>query len=276
MDTHKGPLRWEDGKQQKPNTTPVAKEYRGPLRRRWFAAASRTRWWVTIGLGAFALIACIGLLVPASVRALSYDYNSNASSFTVLWNKGFGIADLTTLLNLDLSTTTDANMMGAVLLANLPQVAVSYLYVLYTQLITCMLLSHEWSTYAVRHKGLRVTAPRPYSQQRDTYFLSLPYKYKIPLTLASVLTHWLVSSAFFYVHVFVYRDGVLVPENEISDVGFSCAPMICILFFGFAFILAVVGLGFRKFASSMPVASYCSVSPHLPSQQQNFTDKWTR
>jgi hypothetical protein len=43
-------------------------------------------------------------------------------------------------------------------------------------------------------------------------------------------------------------------------VGYSCLPILLAILLGLALLSVAVGLGFRRFASSMPVAGSCSVA----------------
>lgn len=63
---------------------------------------------------------------------------------------------------------------------------------------TSMTLAAEWNSYSVDRKGLRVST---YLQghQRSTYFLSLPYRYALPLIVSSGLLHWLISQSLYVV-----------------------------------------------------------------------------
>ncbi|KAF2850824.1 hypothetical protein T440DRAFT_396198, partial [Plenodomus tracheiphilus IPT5] len=94
-----------------------------------------------------------------------------------LWEIGFGKVDGTNLLTLRVS------VMGSVLLANSPQVILSYLYLAFNGLYTSMFIGREWATYMIARKPLRVTAPA--GQQRGTYWLSVPYRYAIPSSVGS-------------------------------------------------------------------------------------------
>lgn len=97
------------------------------------------------------------------------------------------------------------NSIPYVLLANLPQGIVSFLYLLYNGQFTAMLAQREWSNYAIKRAPLRVTKPSP--GQRSTYFLQLPYTFGVPLLLAAVLLHWLISQSIFLVRIIPYEDG---------------------------------------------------------------------
>ena len=70
-----------------------------------------------------------------------------------------------------------------VLMANSPQALLSFLFLTYNGLYTCMLMAKEWNDYAYERKTLRVT--NPVREQRSTYRLQLPYKYGIPLIVLS-------------------------------------------------------------------------------------------
>lgn len=86
-----------------------------------------------------------------------------------------------------------------VLLANLPQTIVSFIYMSYNGIFTCMCANREWSQYAVKRAPLRVTFPSP--TQHSTFFIQLPYKYSVPLFIASILLHWFTSQSIFLVRI---------------------------------------------------------------------------
>lgn len=248
VDVNKGPLAWKHGKKVLPIT------YRKPLRRRWFSAASPKRW-------AFCMTTCIVALITTG--ALLGAGISNISTGESIWSLGFGAVNSATLLPLPSgwSDTGASGLVGAVLLANLPQAVVSFLYLMYNGLYTCMLLSHEWSRYAVQRRHLRVSTPK--AAQRSTYFLQLPYTYGLPLLIASGTLHWLISQSIFLARVTVYQDpgfGDPGVATDTSQIGYSCPPIICCIILGSVMLMVALGQGFRKFASGIPVASSCSVA----------------
>lgn len=158
VDVSRGPLRWKSREvPDKPNTQPLPITYYAPLRRRWFAAASVTRWCVTMGLCLVGLVTGSGLL-GTGVSGIS-SYLSNGQT---VFSLGFGSVDSRALVNAGLPQGGSSGLVSAVLLANLPQAIVSFLYLTYNGLFTCMLLCHEYSKYAMdsRRKPLRVTSPR--------------------------------------------------------------------------------------------------------------------
>lgn len=59
-----------------------------------------------------------------------------------------------------------------VLIANLPQLIISFLYLALNGIWTVMLVEVEWNSYGTTRKSLRTSYP--IGQQRRTYWLSLP------------------------------------------------------------------------------------------------------
>lgn len=122
-----------------------------------------------------------------------------------------------------------------------------------------MLLAKEWRGYAHKRKALRVTSAS--AEQRSTYWLQLPYRYSIPLLVASGTLHWLVSQSIFLARVTVLDDtGVEDPDESISTCGYSNIAIICVIALGVLVISVGVANGFRKYDSSMPLARSCSAA----------------
>ncbi|KAK0259970.1 hypothetical protein LTR01_004511 [Friedmanniomyces endolithicus] len=255
VDVHNGPLRWRaSGVKNTPNTKPLPVTYYAPLRRRWFAGATVLRWCITIGLCTAALITA-GTLLGIGVGG-TQTYLSGQSVFSL----GFGAVDSRSLIDVGLPQYGASGLLSSVLLANLPQAIVSFLYLTYNGLFTSMLLCHEYSKYAMdeRRKPLRVTTP--HGQQRTTYYLQLPYTYSLPLLVTSGTLHWLISQSIFLARISIYNDGVNSDRDDFSEVGYSCTPILCVILLGTAMLVFALGMGCRKFASSIPVAGSCSVA----------------
>jgi hypothetical protein len=98
---------------------------------------------------------------------------------------GLGITDIATLYSLGFGTVSASSivsvapkgLLATTLFANLPQAILSFLYLTYNGLFSCMLGAYEWSRFARVRKPLRVS--RPVGKQRSTYYLQLPYTYAI-------------------------------------------------------------------------------------------------
>jgi hypothetical protein len=91
---------------------------------------------------------------------------------STLWQLGFGQVNANAIVG-----SAPSGLIAKVLFANLPQGILSFLYLTYNGLYSCMLGAHEWSLFATRRRTVRVTAP--VGKQRSTYYLQLPYWYAI-------------------------------------------------------------------------------------------------
>lgn len=65
--------------------------------------------------------------------------------------------------------------------------------------MSSMLIADEWSGFASEPKTLRVSYPK--EKQRSTYFISMPYRYAVPIMAVFILMHWLLSQTAFVVRV---------------------------------------------------------------------------
>jgi hypothetical protein len=93
---------------------------------------------------------------------------------------GFGTpGPLNTIVYLGPQRQQLNNFLKNVVLANIPQILLSAMYFMYNGVLTCMLTMQEWSIFAIKRKGLRVSTPR--GSQRPTLWLQLPYLYSVPM-----------------------------------------------------------------------------------------------
>lgn len=162
------------------------------------------------------------------------------------------------------------------LVANSPQPLVSFLFLTYNSLYTCMFIVHEWFDYGSQRKHLRVTDPTGY--QPSTYRLQLPYKYGVPLPDLSGILHWLVSQSIFLVVVERY-DG----NDHFSDygstivIGYSCIAILTTIILGSITVLTGIFMVFRRYSGDMPLAGSCSAAIsaacHQPSDYYNAAGK---
>ncbi|KAF2035730.1 hypothetical protein EK21DRAFT_53222, partial [Setomelanomma holmii] len=144
-------------------------------------------------------------------------------------------------------------------IANAGQLVLSFCYLAINSECTAMAGAAEWNNLATSRKGLRVT--RPVGQQRDTYFLQLPYKWSLPLTVASGGLHWLLSQSVFLVRIDTYdRDGNLVlGDASKSACGFSGTSWM-VMTICFYLLVGTVGLiGRKKIKVRVPFAASCSL-----------------
>ena len=178
-----------------------------------------------------------------------------------LWSLGFGNVNAETLITMNhrQNHSGAAGIIFMVLVTNSPQIILSFLYFTYNGLFTCMLLAEEWSAYSTKRNFLRVTSPR--GRQRSTYRLQLPYRYGIPLLVASSVLHWSVSQS-----IFLARVNKLDPFNRkilslsISTCGYSPIAIILVIILGSIVVLVGLGNGCRKGRTGMPLAGSCSAA----------------
>jgi len=104
---------------------------------------------------------CVATLATASgllslgVDSAAPNNDSTAfGSFNQVFTLGFGAVNPTATLDLSFSS-----VVAMILLANNLQILLSYPYVAYNGVYTCMLLADEWSGYGKQRKPLRVSSP---------------------------------------------------------------------------------------------------------------------
>lgn len=169
-----------------------------------------------------------------------------------LWNLGFGAFTEVAII----AATNKFSITQAALLTNVPQLALSVLYFQCNALFTAMLAAREWSEFARRRAGLRVSS-EPRGEQRSRYFLQLPYRWGIPMLLVSVLAHWFVSQSFF---VLAVDYGTRLDMTLISLCGYSPIALIAVVILLGVMGLAVAVTGLLRLPTAMPVVGSCSLA----------------
>ena len=168
-------------------------------------------------------------------------------------NLGMGKPNIDTLL------FDGTDIIALSLVANTPQLVFSALYLLCNGLFTSMLAVAEYNDFATQRKTLRVT--RPKGEQRSTYYLSLPYRYSLPLIAVSVFMHWLLSQCIFLVKINaldVHGRRLEDPYEQVTACGWSPLPMFITIVIGGTCMIALVGFSLRRLRSNMPLVSCCS------------------
>ncbi|KAI0193908.1 hypothetical protein F4808DRAFT_475203 [Astrocystis sublimbata] len=145
------------------------------------------------------------------------------------------------------------NLIQGVLLANSPQLLLSFCYLAYNNLFTRLQAGREWARFGEDCISLRVTEPR--GQQRSTYRLQLPYRYSIPLIIVSAFLHWLLSNS---IYVFVSTGGTYtteydptLPPNTNVSVGYSVTSLIVLVSVTSVLITVPIILSFRRLPSNI-------------------------
>lgn len=148
-----------------------------------------------------------------------------------------------------------SDFMTNVLIANSFQVGLSFLYLFYNNILTRQLLADEWVRFVQVEgkKPLRVSAP--VGMQRSSYSLTLPFKYSIPLMVASILMHWLISQSIFLVQTSAYDPGPNGGHNPAFDVsarGYSILGTILAISTGFVLVLVIIVHAWVRKYQGMP------------------------
>lgn len=116
-----------------------------------------------------------------------------------------------------------------------------------------MCIADEWARFSTTHKGLRVSNG-PKGSQKSKYFLSVPYRYAIPPHVTSAVLHWLISESLFVFAAEAYdRRMDRRPEADVYNCAFSPIAVIGAIAVAIFMFAALVGLGYRKFPSPMPI-----------------------
>ncbi|KAF7621324.1 hypothetical protein AFLA_011627 [Aspergillus flavus NRRL3357] len=215
--------------------------------RQWRKASSPFHWLATSMIFVGCSVVAIGLLAVRLPSAVAnpqglWDYESNV--------KGTGAFVLGTV-----------SEMQGVVTANSVQLLVTVGYYFYNSVLTSMLASAEYSSYGTDRKPLRVTWPVKGSQQRSTYWLSVPYKYGIPVMILFMVIHWFVSQALYYVLLIPYSpDDQPLYGEKFSSLGASVLPMFIAGLVGLVLFILLLCLAFRRLKSTILLAGSCSAA----------------
>ncbi|KIV87479.1 hypothetical protein PV11_03022 [Exophiala sideris] len=222
-----------------------------PKQHRFGDAATWKQW--TLLLTIFTLV------LTGTAVCLALGINNFVGDKTIqnAWAVGLGtVRPGNLVMGWNLPGYGNASIAVSTLIANMPQTIFSFLYICYNSLFTVMFMARELSNLSVTagrgRKTLRVTDPQ--GEQKSTYFLSLPYKYGIPLLIGSGLLHWLVSQSIFLANITIIpRDGTVPMQDEITTVAYSPIAMLFILFVGFGLLVFLFATAMRKLPIGMPL-----------------------
>ena len=185
------------------------------------------------------------------------DYNFPGShSLKSLWHLGFGAVNVGTLVHFS-DTDVEPTLISSTLLANTPQLILSLLYFAYNAIFTCENIGREWSNFGRRRQPLRVTTS--HGDQRSTYWLTLPYRYGVPLMIIAVLIHWLFSRSIFLVDI-QFTDTSDSTTFTIFRCGWSPSAIILSIIVVGLFVIVSLLFGFRKYAVGPPLVGSCSAA----------------
>lgn len=216
------------------------------------------------------IVLSIGLyLLGSAVADLSTNATAGASG-SVLTASGFNTIHPTfMLLSVILRHGNSASsLLPAVLLANLPQLIVSFIYVSYNSVWTSMLMGLEWSQYGHIRQPLRVSYPA--GLQRSTYCLQIPYRYGVVLMLLIGSIHLLISESIFVIRlqVFTFEGKEDLYQSSVMC-GYSLLALLVTIVVGAVAVLGLVGFDFHRYepgmslmgCSSAAISAACHLRP---------------
>jgi hypothetical protein len=195
-------------------------------------------------------------ILPKYAQAAAQNLAYRDVTISQIWDiKGFGAVQSNALL-----TNLAKTYVGMELLANTPQLLVSLLYFLLNDHLTRMLHAADYNQYATCRRPLRVSFPQG-QEQRSTFYLSIPFRYSLPLLFTFTLIHWFISEGVFYVQLLPYDlAGNPILSSRLMTCGISTVPLEVAMFLTIACLLVIWVLSAREYkCAAMPFAFGCSV-----------------
>jgi hypothetical protein len=205
----------------------------------------------------------IGIAVPTTSVASSLIRLAKLGadlSLKAMWKQGFKVLPATISRDLGpihaTGTGTTATLLGHVLIANSPQLLLSFLYLFYNNIVTRQAVAGELLGFLHKDgkKPLRVSSP--IGMQRSTYFLSLPWRYSMPLLGFSTTIHWLISQSIFLVQSSAFEPGPgdkRLPIYDFSARGYSPLGSVLVLPLASLIILLLpIYSSLRKYPDLLP------------------------
>ncbi|KAJ8128224.1 hypothetical protein O1611_g5414 [Lasiodiplodia mahajangana] len=248
--------------------SPNARAYAGELgaatwepqpRVSWLKAVSIRTWIISFGFFIATLGVATFLLIQALVHLRSLGIENSS-----IWGHGLAVNPILLVSPGHGDPNGAIHYLGNVLLANIFQIVISFLYVFYNNILTRQLVADELLRFMPPEgkKPLRVSSP--VGMQRSSYFLSLPFRFSIPLNIATILIHWLISQSFFLVQANYFApgsEGARLPQYDRSSRGYSILGITISIAVGLVLLIALL-------INSM-VRDFTNVPSTLPSALTN-------
>ncbi|CAO2655960.1 Nn.00g047630.m01.CDS01 [Neocucurbitaria sp. VM-36] len=233
-------------------------------RPRWLSGANTIEFFSTIGISA------LYILVLAIALSFAID---GADGFA--FSNGLGVPDIQSLASFKRDDTGSSGIVPTLLIANIPQLGFSLLYVVYTSIWSKLLVAQEFDRMTQAKKGLRVSE-RPRGMQRASRLLTLPVRYALPLMGCSAALHWLCSQSFFMVRI----DGVnahreIDPNDRLVRLGYSATGLVSLIAVSFTMLVVTVCVGvFRRLRTELGETSMSVVISAACHVMRHEADPW--
>ncbi|KAK1758869.1 hypothetical protein QBC47DRAFT_409691 [Echria macrotheca] len=233
----------------------------------WWNAVER-RTWATAAFLFLGVMASAAVCIAIEV-IIQKTYRRDATIYG-LWRLGFGQPRYESLISWGQPETGVVGLVANLAIANMWQVLVSILFTTFNIILASQLVALEWSKFADTRKprGLRVSRPERDTDQRSTYWLSMPFRYILPIMVAFYFDHFLLSQSSFVIRLLIYNwDGTQKEGRTLA--GFSPIPGQISLVVSFLLFAAYVAISFRRYpadprmplvgTNSLAIAANCQV-----------------
>lgn len=210
-------------------------------RPRWLSSANTTEFLSTIGVSAFYIVVLSIALFFAIDGAHGFAFSN-----------GLGVPNIQSLASFKADDVSSTGIVPTLLLANVPQLGFSLLYVVYANIWSKLLVAHEFDRMTQSKKGLRVSERRR-GMQRASHFFTLPARYALPLMGCSAALHWLCSQSFFMVRIDgINSRGETDLEDRLVRLGYSVKGIVSLVGVAVAMMVATVCIGaFRRLGTEL-------------------------
>ncbi|KAF7879848.1 uncharacterized protein EAF02_008018 [Botrytis sinoallii] len=214
-----------------------------PRNLRWFHGASLPLWAATLFLGAVLLAVPLVLLTTATVP-IPHPYSIGLGRYSPL--AILNIFSWSSKSFVPLPEITKTQLFPTVLLANLPQLAISILLFLFAQVYTRMLSANTFSC---------LTNPSPSLKSRKIMGFSCAYLYISAQVVLGTVLHFLASQALFVHHVEIVGSDELKEPLEYLDLGYSPLGILISLVFGGVMLGTLMASGLWRLSGGQLVGS---------------------
>jgi hypothetical protein len=224
-----------------------------------------------------AILTCLGLLLFYLLRSAG-----DSTTAAQLMRINIGAGDPTTFIySWAIPSGGIIGLLSNVIVANSPQIILSGIYLTYNGLFTCFMLGQEWDRYSQSRKGLRISGKTRSGAQRSTYFLQIPYRFAVPLTLLSGVLHWLCSQSIFLVSIRIKSVDYSFSSHPVDSVGefltcgYSPQAILAVVIMGLMMVVGLLAAGSKKYKGVIPMVGSCSVAISAlchPAENENGED----
>lgn len=149
------------------------------------------------------------------------------------------------------ANSPSTSYIDAAVLANLPQLALSGIYLVFNNSFTRLFTALEFRSFAVRRRGLRVSTPDLASRQRRAHFLQISLRWSLLNVVVFVALHTLLFQTLFLRRAWALyptsdtsADPEFIGKHMVSMIGFSPLASLFLVKFLAALVFTVIGLGF--------------------------------